>query len=219
MKANFLIVLFYLFPILLFAQEFKPYNIDDSVQVSLPADFKRVDTLGQTQITARTSFGFIQISKQPDNNHSTPDIEKVKHLNRYYNDFIKRISASSKQGIISNKKDTLLGNLRVKDFTLSIDSGSGKQYRNFRILHENRATYTFQYLYQDMHSQYAVPESESFFKSINLTKPATVNSQFTKEGTTTGKAPASNTKIYIIAAAIGIILLGLLIFRRKRKTE
>ncbi|HEX8378021.1 MAG TPA: hypothetical protein VF602_09390 [Pedobacter sp.] len=219
MKVNFLIVLFSLLTSLLFSQEFKPYNIDDSIQVSLPADFKKVDTLGQTQITARTSFGFIQISKQPDNNHSTPDIEKVKHLNRYYNDFIKRISASSKQGTISNKKDTLLGNLRVKDFTLALDSGSGKQYRNFRILHENSATYTFQYLFQDMHSQYAQPESESFFKSIKLTKPATLTSQFTKEGNTTGKAPASNTKLYIISAVVVVIILALIAFFKKRKRE
>jgi LPXTG-motif cell wall-anchored protein len=219
MKANFLIVLFYCFPALLFSQEFKLYNIDDSIQVSLPADFKKLDTLGQTQITARTSFGFIQISKQPDNNHSTPDIEKVKHLNRYYNDFIKRISASSKQGTISNEKDTLLGNLRVKDFTLALDSGSGKQYRNFRILHENSATYTFQYLYQDIHSQYAAPESESFFKSITLTKPATLKSQFTVDGTTTGKAPASNSKLYMIVGAAVLIMLGIIVFLRKRKAR
>jgi hypothetical protein len=114
MKTLVLAAFCLLLPSYLFSQEWKPYKIDDSVQVSLPGDFTKVDTLGQTQITAKTNFGFIQIIKQRDNPHSTPDIEKLKHLNRYYNDFIKRISASAKNGVISNKRDTLLGNLRVK---------------------------------------------------------------------------------------------------------
>ena len=75
-----------------FAQEWKPYKIDDSVQVSLPPDFEKTDTLGQIQITAKAPFGFIQITKQPDNPLTTPDIEKLNHLNRYYDDFVNRIN-------------------------------------------------------------------------------------------------------------------------------
>lgn len=218
MKKSLSTFLFYFITISLFAQ-LKPYKIDDSVQVSLPAGFKKTDTLGQTQITAETSFGFIQIAKQADNPHTTPDIEKAKHLDRYYDDFVKRIKKSSKTGTISHEKDTVLGKLRVKDFTLEVDSGSGVQIRNFRLLHENGATYSFQFLYKDISKEYAIPESKAFFESIKTTESLTLASQFTTPGNTTGKAPRSNTRLYIgIGAALLIILLLLFFLRRKRNS-
>lgn len=208
-----------LFAISAFSQQWKAYKIDDSVQVALPPDFKKTDTLGQTLITAKTGFGYIQISKQHDSQHSTPDIEKIKHLNRYYNDFVKRIQASSNSGTISNERDTLLENLRVRDFTLAVDSGSGKQLRNFRLLHENGATYVFQYLFQDIHQEYAAPESTAFFKSIQIIPTINVQSQFTSPENTTGKAPASNSKLYIgIGIATILLILGIFyVLKRKRR--
>lgn len=220
MKRSILTYLCCIISVALYAQNWKPYKIDDSVQVSLPPDFTQVDTLGQIHINAKTSFGFIQISRQPDNPIITPDIEKTKHLKRYYDDFVDRIKLSAKGGIITNEKDTIIGKLRVKDFTLAIDSGSGKQLRNFRILHENNATYTFQYLHQDIHREYAAPEREAFFNSITVPPSIGKKSQFTSPENTTGEPPARNTLIYVIeGVAVLLILLGIVLYRNKKHRQ
>ena len=61
MKTNKLILLGLLILTAPFAQAQKwtPYKIDDSVQVSLPADHHITDTLGQTIINGSTACGLL----------------------------------------------------------------------------------------------------------------------------------------------------------------
>jgi hypothetical protein len=202
-----------------YAQNWKPYRIDDSVQVSLPEGFIRKDTLGQTLINAQSSFGNVLVTKLPDNSKSTPDIEKEKHLQKYYDDFVKQIKLSSKDGVISEEKDTTLGHLKVKYLTLAVDSGSGKQFRNIRVLHVNSATYTFQFLYRDVHKVYAAPELTTFFNSIKIPPEADLASQFTDPQNTTGRTPGGNKNVVLwIVAGLLILLVPYLILRRRRNT-
>ena len=84
MKKLHLTYILILFSTIAFAQNWKPYKIDDSVQVSLPTGFERKDTLGQTLINAKSSFGNVLITVSPDNPRSTPDIEKENHLKEYF---------------------------------------------------------------------------------------------------------------------------------------
>ena len=220
MKKLLVFPIFLLFVTSGFAQKWKPIHIDDSVQVSLPGEFTKKDTLGQIIFNAESSFGEIIITKQPDNSISTPDIEKVKHLKIYYDDFIKRIKTSS-NGIVSDERDTVIGKLKVKDFKLEIDSGSGKQYRNIRILHENSSTYTFQFLYKDIHKDYAKTEIDTFFSSITIPPSAAVSTQFTDPQNTTGKAPVTNSSIYLIIGAVVVILIiiAVILMRKRRKSH
>lgn len=200
-----------------FAQKWKPTNLDDSVQVSFPSGFTKKDTLGQTLFNADTPFGQIQITKQPDDPSTTPNIEKVDQLKRYYDNFVQQIQSTSK-GVISEERDTVIGKLRVKDFKLAVDTGSGKQYRNIRILHVNSATYTFQFLYKDIHEQYAPEESNTFFNSIKIPPEATVSTQFTEPENTTGKKPSGGTNYTLIGIIASVILLiVVIILLRKRK--
>ncbi|EOR96642.1 hypothetical protein ADIARSV_0165 [Arcticibacter svalbardensis MN12-7] len=218
MKKLLVFPIFLLFVTSGFAQKWKPVHIDDSVQVSLPGEFTKKDTLGQILFNSESSFGEIMITKQPDNSISTPDIEKVKHLKIYYDDFIKRIKTSS-NGIVSDERDTVIGKLQVKDFKLEIDSGSGKQYRMIRILHENSSTYTFQFLYKAIHEEYAKGESDTFFNSITIPPSAAVSTQFTDPENTTGKAPVNDSRIYLIIGAVVVIVLiiVIIILRKRRK--
>lgn len=218
MKKLLIFPIFLLFVTSGFAQKWKPIHIDDSVQVSLPGEFTKKDTLGQTLYNSESSFGVIIVTKQPDNPSSTPDIEKVKHLKSYYEDFIARIKTSSK-GIVSNERDTVIGKLKVKDFKLEIDSGSGKQYRMIRILHENSATYTFQFLYKDIHEVYAKGEIDTFFNSITIPPSAAVSTQFTEPQNTTGKSPVTNSTLYLIAGALVLIvaIIAIILLRKRRK--
>ena len=213
-KLQFSILLL-LMNVVTYGQNWKPYKIDDSVQVSLPEGFVRKDTLGQTIITAETSFGNILITKTPDNPKSTPDIEKEKHLKKYYDNFVKDIQKSAKEGIISGEKDTTLEQLRIKEITLAVDSGNGKQFRNIRILHENSATYTFQFLYNDFQESYAAPELTTFFNSLKIPPQAGIESQFTDPENTTGKSPYGNRSLFIIIGVTLLILLGLFLYLRR----
>lgn len=220
MKKLILIYLMIFTAAPLFAQKWKPTNLDDSVQVSLPDGFTKKDTLGQTLFNADSPFGQILITKQPDNPSTTPDIEKVDQLKKYYDEFVKQIGSSS-EGTVSDARDTLIGNLRVKDLKLTVDTGSGKQYRNIRILHVNSATYTFQFLYKDIHEEYARGESDTFFNSIKIPPEATVATQFTEPGNTTGEKPGGGTNYVLIAVIAGVILVLFVIFylRKRKKRE
>lgn len=217
MKNLIIIYLLIFTAVPLFAQKWKPTKLDDSVQVSLPDGFTKKDTLGQTLFNADTPFGQILITKQPDDPSTTPDIEKVDQLKKYYDNFVKQIQSSS-TGNVSDARDTLIGKLRVKDLKLVTDTGSGKHYRNIRVLHVNSATYTFQFLYKDIHESYAREESETFYNSIKIPPDATVAAQFTEPQNTTGKKPAGSTNYVLIGVIAGVILLiVIIILLRKRK--
>ncbi|MXV52583.1 hypothetical protein GS399_16540 [Pedobacter sp. HMF7647] len=202
-----------------FAQKWEEVKLDSVMSVSLPVVRSKKDTLGQEIYTAVTTYGNIMVIKVPDNPTKTPDIEKERHLKKYYDNYLKRVSGSAPGAVIRDEKDSMIGNLKVKDFTMEVDSGSGKQLRDFRIIHENCATYTFEYLYEDIHKDLAVAEQADFFKSIKASSNPTVQSQFTTE-----KATAKDTKpktIYIVIGAVVVIILiivSILISRRKKKT-
>ncbi len=216
MKKTIILSLFILISSITFAQKWEPYKVDDSIEVLLPKGLQKKDTLNRQIITATTSFGIVMIVINPDDKRTTPDIEKGKHLDRYYSDYIKKVSAAA-NGTISDEKDTLIGQLRVKDFTLALDSGNGKQYRNFRILHENGNTYSFEFLWEDVHKDYAPAERDKFFSSIKLTGNTGLKTQFTDPSQTTGKAPAGNRSTYIMAGILALIVAVLLIIILRRK--
>jgi hypothetical protein len=216
MKKLFLIHILILAFISIKAQQFKPTLIDDSVQASLPPEFQKKDTLGQQIFSAPTQFGNILVVKTPDDPDRTPEIEKKGHLNAFYEDYVKKISGTS-EGIISDEKDTTINKLIYKDFTLQSESGSGKQFRKFRIVHVNNATYTFQFLYKDIHQEYAKEEYSNFFNSIKIPPDASVASQFTNPENTTGTPPASSRNYLIGLIVGGIILILIIVFFLRRR--
>lgn len=199
------------------AAQLEPYKIDDSVQVSLPPEYRIRDTLGQTIITAPTQFGNILIIKTPDNPSRTPDIEKEKHLNDFYKNYLQKIKSSTPGGIIMDEKDTTINNLLYKDFTLRVDSGSGTQLRDFRVVHVNSATYTFEVLYQDIHKEYVAEEIRNFFNSIKIPPDGGIQSQFTTPENTTGAPPSVNRTGLITALIAGVIILVVIIIIVRRR--
>jgi hypothetical protein len=199
------------------AQTWKTVQIDSSVSVKLPFAYTTKDTLGQKIITSRVSYGDVQILVTPDNPMKMPDIEKKKHLLKYYNSYVKKVKASSAKGNITNQDEKTIGNLFVKDFTLEVDSGRGKQIRDFRILHENGATYTFQLLYQGIHTEYMAEERDQFFNSIHVADNPPLKSQFTDnpDGGSSG-----NKLIYIGGGILLLLIIIFLVIRsRKRRTD
>ncbi|TZF84890.1 hypothetical protein FW774_07905 [Pedobacter sp. BS3] len=199
-----------------FAQKWKRVHLDSIVSVELPAGYTKTDTINQTIYSAISQFGNIIIVKTPDVPAKMPDIEKKKHLQNYYDNYLNKIKTSTK-GMISQERDTMLGDLHVKDFTLEVDSGRGKQYRNFRILHENCATYTFEFLYEDVHKDLGKEDNEHFFNSIKFAFNPTVQSQFTAQSNV--QKPETNNTVWIAAVAILIVIIILIIIWLSRRNK
>ncbi len=211
MKKLIILLAIYLIPSFSQAQTWDTFRIDNAVSVGLPKGFTKTDTKKQFSLVARSSFGTILIFKVPDNPQITPDIEKDRHLKNYYENYIKSVKQSSKSGIITDEKDNLIGELKVKDFTLRIDTGSGVLLRDFRVLHANGATYTFEFLHENVHKEFAVPEREKFFNSIQ------VNETISSSGQYTSHAPNSdspdNNKYWILLIMVVLLAIGLTILR------
>lgn len=200
-----------------YSQDWETVKIDTTVTVKLPKGFTKSQKDDKHSLVAVSPWGTILIFKTGDNPMVTPDIEKDKHLEEYYDDYIENVRTVSTGSIIKDEKDGLLGELKVKDFTLQIDTGSGVLYRDFRLLHASSATYIFEFLYQDIHSQFAVPEKEKFFNSIEISEQVDKTHQYTSEEI--NKNNAASKKYLYWAIPGGITLLGLCVFTlRKRKS-
>lgn len=211
MKKLFILFAIYLIPFLSQAQTWDTFRIDNAVSVGLPKGFTKTDTKKQFSLVARSSFGTILIFKVPDNPQLTPDIEKDRHLRNYYENYIKSVRQSSKYGIITDEKDNLIGELKVKDFTLKIDTGSGVLLRDFRVLHANGATYTFEFLHENVHKEFAVPEREKFFNSIEVNETISSADQYTSQAP---NSDSTDNNIYWILLIMAILLaIGLTILR------
>lgn len=211
MKKLIILLVIYLIPFLSRAQTWDTFRIDNAVSVGLPKGFTKTETKQQFSLVARTSFGTILIFKVIDNPQITPDIEKDRHLKNYYENYIKSVKQSSKSGIITDEKDNLIGELKVKDFTLKIDTGSGVLLRDFRILHANGATYTFEFLHENVHKEFAVPEREKFFNSIEVNETISSSDQYTSQAPNSDSP--DNTKYLILLIMVVLLAIGLTILR------
>lgn len=211
MKKIIILLAIYLIPFLSQAQTWDTFRIDNAVSVGLPKGFTKTDTKKQFSLVARSSFGTILIFKVPDNPQIMPDIEKDRHLRNYYENYIKSVKLSSKSGIITDEKDKLIGKLKVKDFTLKIDTGSGVLLRDFRVLHANGATYTFEFLHENVHKEFAVPEREKFFNSIEVNETISSSDQYTSQAPNSDSP--DNTKYWILLIMVVLLAIGLTILR------
>lgn len=208
------LISFITFPV--FSQNWKTVKMDSAVSFKLPKGFIKTKTADENNFSAQTAFGTILIFKAVDDPLLTPDIDKDKHLNQFYNTYLERVQKSTSDGKITDEKDTLLGELKVKDFTLSIDTGSGNQFRKFRILHANNATYTFEFLFQEIHKDYAAEECNLFFNSISVNEDMNRSDQFTADN-----IPGTGPNYYLIGGVM-VILAGIILFfviQKSRRTD
>ena len=199
-----------------YSQDWETVKIDSTVSVKLPKGFNKSEQNDKYSLVAISPWGTILIFKTMDDEMSTPDIEKDKHLKKYYNDYIKNVRTVSTGSIIKDEKDAMIGELKVKDFTLQIDTGSGVLYRNFRLLHASNATYIFEFLYQDLHSQFAVIEKEKFFNSIVVNERLDKTDQYTSDEINDNNAASKKYLYWAIPGGILLIGLIVLLFRKKK---
>ncbi|WP_411274070.1 hypothetical protein [Daejeonella sp.] len=214
MKSLLLIIILFIISNTSSAQDWETVRIDSTVSVNLPKGFTKTEKNDKYSMVAVSPWGTILIFKTPDDEMSTPDIEKDKHLKKYYNDYIKNVRTVSTGSIIKNERDSKLGALNVKDFTLQIDTGSGVLYRDFRLLHASSATYIFEYLYQDLHSEFAVPEKVKFFNSIEVNEQLNMSDQFTSDEINDNNTASKKYLYWAIPGGIALIGLAFFLLRK-----
>lgn len=197
------------------AQVLKPVKVDSLVTVSLPAEFQKRDTLGETILSGTGTLGYMVVIKAPNPNGKP--LKKEKDLNKVFKEYITKLQKSSGNGTILNSHDTIVNNVEVRDFALSTsDDTQGEQIRRFRILYTKDATYTFQFMYPQQREDIAKKEADQFFASIKTAPGFDGTDQYSTYGKFTGMHKA--LKIALIAGGLVLIIIIVLVVRsRKRK--
>ena len=193
----------------------KTVKLDSLISVKLPADFHKLDTLGQQTYTANSRYGYIIISRSPNPPTNKP-LKKEKDLNNVFKEYIRKVQASLSEGTITDDHDTIINKLEIRQFVLRTDTGSGVQLRKFQIWYTRPVTYTFQYLYDEARQDVASKEMNAFFKSIKSPPELDGTDQYLTFGKWQG---LSGTTIVLIVAGIIIIVFIILVVRRRRRHQ
>ncbi len=202
-----------------FGQGYKPLKVDKLVTVSMPAEYTQKDTLGQHIYSANTDFGYLVTTVEPNAKDNQP-LKREKDLKALMKNYIKGIQQQTGDGSTQNIRDTTVGNLEAKAFTLVTDDGNGNiQNRNFLVIYTKDATYTFQYTYPDMRKELVKSEAKAFFGSIRLSSELQRDDQYTDMN---NASSAGNTLVIllVVGGCIVVIAGGWYLYSRShRKNE
>jgi hypothetical protein len=201
-----------------FGQGFKPVKIDSLVTISMPAGYTQKDTLGQHIYSANTDLGYMITIVEPNAKSNQP-LKKEKDLNNVFKKYIKGIQSQTANGSAQNVRDTTIGKLKGKAFTLYTSDGSGDaEYRNFVLIYTKDATYSFQYGFVDARKELIKSEEKSYFSSIKLSPELQRNDQYT-DTTGSSSSLSTNSVIEIAGGVLVVFAVVWLIFFRNRRNE
>jgi hypothetical protein len=201
-----------------FGQGYKPVKIDNLVTISMPANYSEKDTLGQRIYSAATSFGYMMAIAEPNAKNNKP-LKKANDLDNVFKDYVKGIQSQTPYSSAQNVRDTTVGTLKAKAFTLVIDDGSGNtQYKNFLLIYTTDATYTFEYGYPDMRKDMVKGEAKAYFGSIKLSPELQRNDQYTDIHSSSSTL-STNTVIEISGGILVVFIIAWLIFFRRSRNE
>jgi len=201
-----------------FSQGYKPVKIDSLVTISLPQGYSEKDTLGQHIYSATTNFGYMMAIAEPNAKNNQP-LKKEKDLNNVFKKYITGIQHQSPNSSAQNVRDTTVGTLKAKAFTLVTDDGTGNiQNRSFLLIYTTNTTYTFEYAYPDIRKDMIKGEAKTYFGSIKLSPDLQRNDQYTDT-----RAPSSglatNSIIEIAGGILVVFLIVWLVFFRNRRSN
>jgi hypothetical protein len=216
MKKILVIFSLVLFAVAGFAQTpLQPVKIDSLVTVSLPKEFIKKDTLGQSIYTANAQYGYMVVIRAPNAENNKP-LKKERDLNKVLQDYIKGIKGQSK-GSTENVRDTTIGHLKAKAFELETDEGAGVQMRNFIVIYTQDVTYTFEYYYEALRKDLAKGEYKAYSASIRVSPELKRTDQYLSMAK--GLSLTAKIAIYGGGALLLIIIILLVVRSRKKKDE
>lgn len=197
-----------------FSQDLKPVALDSLVTVSLPSGYHKKDTLGEQIYSANSMFGYMAVLRETNAKNNTP-LKREGDLNKVMKQYIKGIQAQSEGSIAENLRDTTIGSLKAKVFTLKSGEGAGDiTYRNFVLLYTQAATYTFEYVYPDIRSGMVKDEYHAFISSIRLSPQLQRDDQYLSDAG--GLSPVA--KVGIFGGGSVLVLLMIFLLVRKKQT-
>ncbi len=196
-----------------FSQVLKPVKIDSLVTISLPVDLKKKDTLNQQIFTGNGLTGYMSAIRQPNKKGNQP-LKKEKDLKNVIKNYIANLQKEAGNGNIVNTRDTTVGTLEGKAFTLETTDDNGVTLRDFLLIYTQDTTYTFQYVYPEFRKELVKPEIKAFFSSIKLSPELQSNDQFLSRN--------NGISTSLIAAMVGggiplLLLLIWFVIRSSRK--
>jgi hypothetical protein len=215
MKKIFLSFALILYVITAFGQTaLKPVKLDSLVTVSLPVGFQKKDTLGQHIYSANALYGYMTVIAAPNEKNNTP-LKKEGDLNAVLKKYISSIEGQSGAGSSAQHvRDTTIGTLKAKVFTLRNDDGNGNiQLINFTLLYTQDATYTFEYVYPAERKDIVKAEYKAYASSIRLSPELQRNDQYLSNA----KGLSSPVKIAIFGGAGLVIILVIVVVVKRRK--
>ncbi len=195
-----------------FSQALVPVKVDSLVTVSLPEKFTKKDTLGQQIYSGNTPLGYMVVIRQPNAENNTP-LKKERDLNKVLKDYIKGIKGQAEGSDALNVRDTTIGHLKAKTFTLSTDQGAGVQLRNFIVIYTQDVTYTFEYYYQQNRAELVKDDYKAFSSSIKVSPELKRTDQYLSNAK--GISPSLISGVVIVLVFIGIIVFY--VTRRNKK--
>lgn len=192
----------------------KPVKLDSLVTVSLPVGFQKKDTLGQHIYSANALYGYMTVIAAPNEKNNTP-LKKEGDLNTVLKKYITSIEGQSGAGSSAQHvRDTTIGTLKAKVFTLKNDDGNGSiQLINFTLLYTQDATYTFEYVYPAERKDIVKPEYTAFASSIRLSPLLQRNDQYLSNA----KGLSSPVKIGLFGGGGLVIVLVIVVLVKRRK--
>jgi hypothetical protein len=214
MKNIFLSIALLLFTVPGFSQLLKPVKIDSLVTVSLFPGYQKKDTLGQHIFSANGLYGSMIVVVEPNAKNNAP-LKRETDLNKVLKNYVKGIQTQSESGVTENVRDTTIGTLKAKTFTLKKDEASGGIIlRRFILLYTNETTYTFEYVYPDYRKDLVKDELKAYITSIKLSPELQRNDQYLSNA----KGLTTNVKMEILGGGgLVTILIVILIVVRKRR--
>ncbi|GAA4103993.1 hypothetical protein [Mucilaginibacter panaciglaebae] len=195
-----------------FGQTLKPVAIDSAVTVSLPEAYTKTDTLGQQIYSSNSPLGYVVVLRTPNAKNTAP-LQHESDLDKVLKENIKNIQAGTDYASAQYVRDTTIGKLKAKTFTLQTDNGGGDiQLRNIVLLYTNAATYIFEYAYPNARKEMVSGEYKSFVNSIKLAPTLDRHDQYVSNS-----KGVSATWLIVIAGIILLIIGSIYWYRQRQK--
>jgi hypothetical protein len=194
----------------------QPVKLDNLVTASFPVGYQTKDTAGQHIISGNGTYGYMIGIRAANDKDNTP-LKKEKDLNKVLKDYTKKIQAQEPGSSPIRARDTTIGTLKGRVFTLKSEDGLGNvQFVNFTLIYTKDATYTFEYVYPGNRSELVAADYKSFISSIRLSPELQRNDQYLSN--VTGMSVINKVEIF---GGVALVIVVALIFisNKKRKLQ
>ena len=211
MKKVFLSIIPVFFVLSGFCQGLQPVKLDSDVTVSLFPDYQKKDTLNQSTWSANALNGYMIVIRQANAKDNTP-LKKAGDLSKVLKTYVNGIQAESENSVAEDVRDTTVGPLKAKVFTLKTDNGGDITLRDFLLLYTQDVTYTFEYVYSNNTVDFSKKEDKAFFSSVRVGPDMTWTDQYQSRAT----GLSSINKIEIFGGGALVFILVIVLVTRKK---